>query len=96
LIQEFGNDRKLMDFLQPDEQQTLGGTEPAAGPSRLKDPGQRTTCRCIVSKDIGQYSTCMHLCAYCYANTSPARVRRNYARYIADREQGILHDAITE
>jgi hypothetical protein len=94
---EFGNDRILMDFLQQDKQQTLGGTTAAADPSlRLKDPGQRNTCRCIVSKDIGQYSTCMHLCSYCYANTSPESARRNYSRYIVDRDRGIFHDAITE
>ena len=86
-----------MDFLQPADQQTLGGMPVAADPSRrLKDPGQRNTCRCVVSKDIGQYSTCMHLCSYCYANTSPQSARRNYSRYEADREQGIFHDAITE
>ena len=97
MTREFGDDRLLMDFLLPNEQQTLGGTIAAADPyRRLKDPGQRNTCRCIVSKDIGQYSTCMHLCSYCYANTSPARVRRNYSRYIADRDLGIFHDAITE
>lgn len=97
MIQEFGNDRKLMDFLQPDEQQTPGATTNAADVSRrLKDPGQRNTCRCIVSKDIGQYSTCMHLCTYCYANSSPERARRNYFRYIADWDRGIFHDAITE
>lgn len=97
LTQEFGNDRDLMDFLQPADQQTLGGMPVAADPSRrLKDPGQRNTCRCVVSKDIGQYSTCMHLCSYCYANTSPQSARRNYSRYEADREQGIFHDTITE
>lgn len=97
MTQEFGNDRKLMDFLQPDDQQTPGGTTNAADLSRrLKDPGQRNTCRCIVSKDIGQYSTCVHLCTYCYANSSQERARRNYSRYIADRDRGIFHDAITE
>jgi hypothetical protein len=97
MVQEFGDDQKLMDFLQPHDQQTLGGIVSPADPSRyLKDPGQRSTCRCIVSKDIGQYSTCMHLCTYCYANSSAPRVRHNYARYRSDRKQGIFHDTISE
>jgi len=97
MVEEFGNDKNLMDFLHPSDQKTLGGMPDANGSSRwLKDPGQRSTCRCIVSKDIGQYSTCMHLCAYCYANTTPKRARQNYARYSADRDRGMFHDAITE
>jgi hypothetical protein len=97
MVEEFGNDRNLMDFLHPYAQQTLSGMPAATTPSRrLKDPGQRSTCRCIVSKDIGQYSTCMHFCTYCYANTSPERARGNYVRYIAERDRGIFHDAITE
>ena len=97
MVQEFSDDKQLMDFLQPDIRATLGDTTPAADPSRnLKDPGQRNTCRCVVSRDIGQYSTCMHLCSYCYANSDPERARRNYSRYLADRDRGIFHDAITE
>lgn len=96
MMQEFGNDQKLMDFLQPDDQRALDGTVTNADPSRrLKDPGQRNTCRCIVSKDIGQYSTCLHCCRYCYANTSPELARRNYSRYLSDKENGIFHDTIT-
>jgi hypothetical protein len=95
--EEFGGDRKLMEFLQPGDQGILDGTPPVTGPSRwLKDPGQRNTCRCIVSKDIGQYSTCMHLCSYCYANTSPESARRHYSRYLAGRERAVFHDTITE
>jgi hypothetical protein len=33
-----------------------------------RDKGQRHFCGCIVSKDIGEYNTCPHLCEYCYAN----------------------------
>jgi len=92
---EFSHDAALMAFLCPEGQRTLDGDSPEDDPSRhLKDPGQRNACRCIVSKDIGQYSTCMHLCAYCYANTSPAAVRRNYLQYLSDREHGVFHDTI--
>jgi hypothetical protein len=97
MTQEFRNDRKLMEFLRPADLQSFSGSAAASYLSRrLKDPGQRTTCGCIVSKDIGQYSTCMHLCAYCYANTSSADVKRRYLRYCADAESGIFHETITE
>ncbi len=42
-----------------------------------KDKGQRSLCRCVASKDIGRYDTCPHLCAYCYANSSPQAVARS-------------------
>ena len=95
MSQEFRDDRNLMEFLYHADLQSLSGSTTAADPERrLKDPGQRNTCRCMVSKDIGQYSTCMHLRAYCYANTSYADVKRRYLRYCADTESGIFHDTI--
>ena len=33
-----------------------------------RDANQRQECGCVQSVDIGQYNTCRHLCAYCYAN----------------------------
>ena len=35
----------------------------------VKDKSQREECGCVVSKDIGQYDTCLHGCKYCYAGT---------------------------
>lgn len=43
-----------------------------------KDPGQRAACGCVAAKDIGQYDTCPHLCAYCYANVSKKTALANW------------------
>ncbi len=49
---------------------------------RLRVPGRppaRKECACLLGGDIGAYSTCGHLCRYCYANGDPKTVRRNMA-----------------
>ena len=91
-------DKVLMDFLGVDVktvENSLFGTEPAPAnaimlsPTRYalkrkdnRDKGQRQFCGCIVSKDIGEYNTCPHLCEYCYANASKEMAVRNYNQHI--------------
>jgi len=43
-----------------------------------RDKGQREFCGCMKSKDIGEYNTCIHLCEYCYANTSKQAAALNF------------------
>jgi Domain of unknown function (DUF1848) len=69
LVDLFPGDRALMEFLGPQETR-----------QDLKDKGQRRECGCVVSKDIGTYDTCPHLCRYCYANSSQATVHAAVSR----------------
>lgn len=90
LTEEFAADRQLMAFLAPPADPALVGKRR----QELRDPGQRSRCGCVVSKDIGRYTTCTHGCRYCYATTSPAMAQKNYRRYCADRDTGIFHPGI--
>lgn len=72
----FSHDHELMNFLGLDNPELFN--EFSVQRRKLKDKGQRKFCNCILSKDIGKYDTCPHLCIYCYANSSPERVLKNY------------------
>lgn len=62
----------------PDGAIVLSPTSYAIRTKNNKDKGQRQFCGCMISKDIGQYNTCPHLCEYCYANTSKERAIKNW------------------
>ena len=36
----------------------------------------------MVSKDIGEYNTCPHLCEYCYANASKRAATGNWKMHL--------------
>lgn len=88
------HDNKLMDFLGvevhnivselfgstpvPDGAIILNDTKYAIKKKNNRDKGQRPACGCMVSKDIGEYNTCPHLCEYCYANTSKEAAVKNW------------------
>jgi hypothetical protein len=64
-------DDALLERLFPQDVELAAFLGSAETRYRLRDKGQRKECGCIVSKDIGAYDTCPHLCRYCYANSTP-------------------------
>lgn len=59
-----------------------------------KDKGQRAHCTCIVAKDVGEYSTCLHQCRYCYANRSDDVVSARNHLHLRAMSHGILPESI--
>jgi hypothetical protein len=88
MVKLFPEDKELMRFLGVEQESLFPDLEPGtkALQVKLKDKGQREGCGCAPSKDIGHYSTCMHLCKYCYANLSEAEVRKNLQGFQVDGE----------
>ena len=91
------NDKELMDFIKVKIETVpppslFGGAELPQNAILLphnhyfisthkKDSGQRQFCECMASKDIGEYNTCVHLCEYCYANSSKEAAVRNWKEH---------------
>jgi len=49
-----------------------------------KDPSQRDSCLCMISKDIGINDTCLHGCPYCYATVNYSVAQRRYTEHDPD------------
>lgn len=46
-----------------------------------KDKYQRQECLCAESVDIGEYDTCGHFCAYCYANNNAINIKTKIQKH---------------
>ena len=45
------------------------------------DDFKREHCRCVLTRDIGVYNSCLHLCKYCYANFDEKQIQKNMSMH---------------
>jgi len=87
LIHKIGkDDPKILDWLGVSNPMLSLFDDDYSNNLKLKDKGQRKACGCIVSKDIGMYNTCNHLCTYCYANHSENIVKQNLKKHDINKQ----------
>lgn len=77
------NNSKIQEFLWGSQGKSLFEKHDF---KHLKDPGQRPHCKCILSKDIGAYSTCPHGCIYCYANKNESKAFLSWKHHVSEQE----------
>lgn len=87
LIHKIGkDDPKILDWLGLSNPMLSLFDDDYSNNIKLKDKGQRKACGCIISKDIGMYNTCNHLCTYCYANHSESLVKQNLNKHNINKQ----------
>jgi hypothetical protein len=88
MIRLFSKDKELLNFFGVNG--LFGEFDKQFSKKGFKDKGQRKNCGCIVSKDIGNYNTCKHMCLYCYANYSENVVNRNFEIKVNNSGESII------
>lgn len=51
---------------------------------KMKHYGNRQGCKCMESRNIGDYDTCPNGCKYCYANQNPQIALENFKKHNSD------------